>query len=253
MKICSLSSGSKGNSLYVESAYARILIDAGISAQQIKERLRSIEVDPAEIDALVLTHSHNDHVRGAGILSRQMGIPIYAHPETLDSISYLMRRKEILKPWSESFSIKDLTFHPFRLSHDAFPTFGFLISNPTPKLAVCTDLGLVTGEVLENLRQARLVIIESNHDPEMLMNGPYPWELKERIASRVGHLSNHDTGLLLKNILNGNLNRIFLAHLSEENNTLDLAKNTVLEYIGPGWETQVEIFQQKTVSPIFEI
>ncbi len=252
MKICSLSSGSKGNSLFIESSDTRVLVDIGLSAMQIRQRLESIEVDPKTIDAVVITHAHRDHVRGAGVFSRKFGTPIHGHAETLDEITYLFSKNEPVIPWTQPFSIKDIHFTPFRVSHDSFPTVGYLIMSGTRRLAVCTDLGVVTSEVADHLKLAEFLVIESNHDPDMLMKGPYPWELKERIASRVGHLSNHDTGLLIKNILNGKVRQILLGHLSEENNTSELARETVLEYIGPGFSDIVDVIEQKTVSRIYE-
>ncbi len=252
MKICSLSSGSKGNSLFIESGHARVLVDIGLSSRQISQRLATIEVEASSIDAIVLTHAHNDHVRGAGVFSRTFGTPLHAHPETLDNMSYLLRGNETVSPWREPFTVKDITFTPFRVSHDAVPTVGYLIRSGNRCLAVCTDLGVVTPDVTGHLGQAGFLVLESNHDPDMLMNGPYPWDLKERIASRVGHLSNHETGLLLKSILNGGVHKILLAHISEENNTPEMAKDTVLEYIGPELAETVDVLRQQVISPIYE-
>ena len=253
MKICSLSSGSKGNSLYIESDYARILIDIGLSTRQIKQRLESIQVAPNEIDAIILTHAHRDHVRGAGVFSRQYHTPIYGHPDTLNEISYLFKKDEKTVPWYRPFQIKDLTFTPFTVSHDAIPTVGYRVSNGARVVAVCTDLGVVTPEVETHLQQVDFLVLESNHDPDMLINGPYPWDLKERIASRVGHLSNHDTGRFLKTALNGRVEKVLLAHISEENNTPRLARETVLNYIGSHLEELVEVIEQKKVSPIYHL
>jgi phosphoribosyl 1,2-cyclic phosphodiesterase len=253
MKICSLSSGSKGNALFIESTYCRILIDAGISGLKIQTGLQSIGIDPSSIDGIILTHAHADHVRGAGVFSRKFKTPIYGHPETLDSISHYLTRFEKIIPWKSSFQVKDLIFTPFPLSHDAIPTVGYLITDLQHTFAICTDLGVVTDTVIENLKQAGTLILESNHDPELLLNGPYPWELKERISSRVGHLSNHDTGKLLQTILKGQVSNVFLAHLSEENNTPELALQTVTEYIGVGFVDRIEIFAQGKVSKIFDI
>ena len=252
MRICSLASGSKGNSLFIESQNTRVLIDVGLSGRQISDRLESISVEPESINAIVLTHAHNDHIRGSGVFSRKFNTPIYAHPDTLDSITHLLRQREKIIPWKEPFRVGDLLFTPFPLSHDAFPTVGYLITGGDKKLAVCTDLGIVTEQVASHLSQAQFLIIESNHDPDMLINGPYPWDLKERIASRVGHLSNRDTAESLKDIINGRIQKILLAHLSEENNTTELALNTVLNHTGRHLEEILEVIEQKKVSPVYE-
>ena len=251
MKICSLSSGSKGNSLFIETQDTRILVDAGLSALQIKTRLESIQIDPKTIDGIVLTHAHRDHVNGADAYSVQFGVPIYGHPDTLDELTYLFKKSKAIIPWSGVFSIKDLLLEPFRVPHDSHPTVGYRISSQRKTIAVCTDLGTTTREVEENVTNVDCLLIESNHDPEMLINGPYQWELKERIASRVGHLSNHDTGALIKKIINGRMEKILLAHLSEENNTPDLAKATILEYIGYQAEEFIDVIEQRKVSDIF--
>jgi phosphoribosyl 1,2-cyclic phosphodiesterase len=252
MKICSLASGSRGNSVLVESEHSRILIDAGLSAAQIKERLNSINVDPRSIDGIAITHIHRDHVNGANTFSRQFNVPIYGHPDTLDELTLIFSGNKKIIPWTGPFTITDFYLQPFKVSHDAIPTVGYLITNQDKKMVICTDLGIITTEVEQYVSQAQFIILESNHDPEMLMNGPYPWELKERISSRLGHLSNHDTGLFLKNILHGNIQKILLAHLSEENNSPDVARHTVLDYLGSGAENTLDVIEQRKVSAIFE-
>lgn len=253
MKICSLSSGSRGNSLFIESENTRILVDAGLSCKQIKTRLQSIGIEPQTIQAIIITHAHRDHVSGADVFSYQFDVPIYGHPDTLDTLTYLFKRNNKIIPWTGEFVIEDMILSPFRVSHDAFPTVGYLISANGKTMSICTDLGVVTPEVIENLKLSQFLVIESNHDPDMLANGPYPWELKERISSRVGHLSNHDTGVLLKKVLNGYINKILLAHLSEENNSMEMAKKTVLGYIGEQHESLIDVIEQRKISNIYEI
>lgn len=251
MKFCILASGSKGNSLFIESAYGRFLIDVGLSARQIEERLQSVGVEAAGIDAIILTHAHSDHVRGVGVLAYRHKIPVMAHPDTLDSITPLLKPGQAVLPWHQPFQVKDLAFTPFPLSHDCQPTFGFVIRENSRALVLCTDLGVVTESVREQVRQADMLILESNHDPDMLMNGPYPWELKERIAGRAGHLSNHNAGELLQEVLHPRLQRVILGHLSEENNTPNLALVTVLDYLGSSRQEMVEVIEQKTVSAMY--
>ncbi len=253
MQFCILASGSKGNSIFVETEYTRVLIDVGLSARQIENRLNTIGVEPQSINAIVLTHDHNDHVRGVGVFARRFGVPIYAHPETLDNITHLFRGTEALHPWMQAFTIADLHFAPFPLSHDSIPTVGYTIEHRGKRLVICTDLGVVTPVVKEHVAQAHALLLESNHDPELLLRGPYPWHLKERIASQVGHLSNHNAGVLLREILHGGLQRVILGHLSEENNRPELALTTVLDYIGPGFREHLSVIEQKTISPKYQL
>ncbi len=253
LKFCILASGSRGNSLYVETPGTRLLVDVGLSASQIERRLRGISVDPHTLQAIVLTHHHNDHVRGVGVFARRFGLPVYGHPETLQAMQHQLKKGQLLEPWQAAFRIGDLDFQPFELSHDCFPTFGYLIRWRSRTLALCTDLGMVTHGVRQHLRQAHALVLESNHDPEMLFNGPYPWHLKERIAGRLGHLSNLEAGRLLQTIAHGGLERVVLGHLSEKNNTASLALQTVCEQIHPALHPAVSVVEQRQVSEVFPV
>ncbi len=253
MRYCILASGSKGNSIFIETDHVRVLIDVGLTARQIETRLKSIDVAPETINAIVLTHDHNDHVRGVGVFARRFGVPVYGHPETLDNITYLFRGQETLQPWMQDFTIADLHFTPFPLSHDSIPTVGYTITHQNRRLVICTDLGVVTPVVKEQVARANALLLESNHDPELLMRGPYPWHLKERIASRVGHLSNHNAGVLLREVLNGGIQRVILGHLSEENNRPELALETVLDYVGHSFREHLSVIEQKTISPMYQL
>jgi len=252
MRYCILASGSRGNSTYVETQYARILVDVGLSAKKIADRLRLMNVEPESIDSIVLTHAHNDHVRGVGQFAFKYNIPIYAHPETLDAITPKLKQGQKINPWQGAFYIKDAFFTPFNLSHDCYPTFGYLIQENLKTLAICTDLGVATPAVKEHLRKANLMILESNHDPLMLMNGVYPWHLKERIASRVGHLSNVEAGELIGDVLHSGMDKIILGHLSEDNNTSQIALDTVLEIVGNQLELYIEVIEQRRMSTVFQ-
>ncbi len=253
MRYCILASGSRGNSTFIETQYARILVDVGLSAKKIEDYLKSIEIDPDSIDSIVLTHAHTDHVRGVGQLAHKYKLPIYAHPETLDAITPKLKQGQKIEPWQEAFYVKDAFFTPFHLSHDCYPTFGYLIRENSKTLAICTDLGVTTERVADHLRSANILILESNHDPLMLMNGTYPWHLKERIASRVGHLSNVEAGELIRNVYNMNMEKIILAHLSEDNNTSKLALNTVLEIVGNQLEPYIHVIEQRRISEVFQL
>jgi phosphoribosyl 1,2-cyclic phosphodiesterase len=253
MRYCILASGSKGNSIFIESAYGRFLIDVGLSARKIEQRLLSREIDPATIEAIILTHAHSDHVRGVGVFANRHKLPIYAHPTTLDNITHLLKPNQEIRSCFEPFRLKDVTFTPFRVSHDCDPTVGFLIRENSKVLGICTDLGVVTEDVKQHIRQANALLLESNHDPEMLLNGPYPWELKDRIAGRTGHLSNNNAGELLAEILHSGLRQVILGHLSEENNTPEIALETVLDYLGGSLRGMINVIEQKTVSEMFTL
>lgn len=253
MRYCILASGSKGNSTFIETQYARILVDVGLSAKKIEDRLKLMGVEPDTIDSIVLTHAHNDHVRGVGQFAHKHKIPIYAHPETLDHITPRLKEGQKIEPWQSAFYIKDAFFTPFELSHDCYPTFGYIVQENSRALAICTDLGVATERVKEKLRVVNNLIIESNHDAAMLMNGGYPWHLKERIASRVGHLSNIEAGELIRDIFNGTMDRVILAHLSEDNNTPQIALDTVLEIVGGQLEGYVDVIEQRRMSGMFEL
>jgi phosphoribosyl 1,2-cyclic phosphodiesterase len=253
MKFCVLASGSKGNSIFIETQYSRILVDVGLSANKISQRLKKIDVEPGSITSIVITHAHSDHVRGVGQFAFKYDIPIYGHPETLDAITHRLKTNPNIVPWTREFQIKDASFTPFRLSHDCEPTHGFLIRERFDSLAICVDLGVATDNVRQALKSADTLILESNHDLNMLMTGRYSWPLKERIASRIGHLSNREAGLLLKQVVGARHRRIILGHLSEENNTAEIVWETVLDSVGLPLESMIHIIEQKQMSPVFAV
>ncbi len=253
MKYCILASGSRGNSIYVEAGNTRFLIDVGLSARQIELRLAARHIDPAGLDAIVLTHAHRDHVRGVGVFANRFQLPVYAHPDTLDGITRLLKSGQSVAPQVEPFRIGEAHFTPFRLSHDCDPTVGFLIEHGGKILGICTDLGVVSEEVCRHVERANALLLESNHDVEMLHNGPYPRELKERISGRLGHLSNLDAGELLYEVFSNRLDHVILGHLSEENNHPELALQTVVSRVGRQYAGRFTVMEQKTVSEMFEI
>jgi phosphoribosyl 1,2-cyclic phosphodiesterase len=220
LAICTLASGSKGNATYISNSHTSILIDAGLSGVEIQRRLTSRGLDPADLDAIIVSHEHSDHIKGVGILSRRYKLPVYINQSTHTASAELGRLHEI-KPFEcgTPFSICDLSIHPFSISHDAEDPAGFTIGCNGTQMAIATDLGIATAMVKEHLKQCSLLILEANHDPQMLETGPYPWPLKQRIQSRVGHLSNTDSKKLLTELQHANLQHVVLAHLSEINNT----------------------------------
>lgn len=227
MRICQLASGSKGNSIYIESEKTRILIDAGLSALQLSKRLADIGVDIAELDAVFITHEHGDHCRGIGPLSRIYGVPIYIHSETYAMLPNIGEINHCFFDVGQSITCKDIEISSFAITHDAVAPVGFTIDTIAGKIGVATDLGIATRLVQQRLRQCRALIIETNHDEDMLRDGPYPWDLKQRIRSKHGHLSNADGAELVQQLLWSGLDAVFLAHLSETNNTPQLAQKCV--------------------------
>ena len=236
MKICLLASGSKGNSILVESGKTRLLIDAGLSARELRKRLDSLGVEAESLDALLITHEHGDHVRGLGPLVRQLDLPVYLQTDLARELPDV-GKPECVREFvdGEEFTIKDLTIRPFAITHDCLAPVGFTLDGELGKVGVATDLGVVTRLVTECLQDCRALVLETNHDEELLRDGPYPWKLKQRVRSNHGHLSNNAAGNLLRSLLWSGLETVFLGHLSETNNRPDLAVDVVsaiLEKIG---------------------
>lgn len=225
MRVCLLASGSKGNSIFIETDESRILIDAGLSAREIEKRLAAVSIEAADIDAIFISHEHTDHVRGVIPFSNRFKTPVFVHHMTRRAVPDTKRLKVHQEFDSgASFELKDMIITPFPLAHDAVAPVGFTIKTIHGKIGVATDLGIATRLVAEQLKNSRILVLESNHDEEMLRDGPYPWVLKQRIRSRHGHLSNKSSAELLTNLLWENLEAVFLAHLSEQNNCPGLAE-----------------------------
>jgi len=253
MQFSVLASGSEGNATYIESANTRVLIDAGLPHPDLEARLRHLKIDPGSIAAIVLTHAHSDHIRGAGAFAHKYRIPIYGDWLTLDRLT-LKPGQNVIHIVNREFMIDDIQFTAFALSHDCQPTYGYLIESGGSSIAVCTDLGMVTPGVKSHLSRANALVIEANHDPELLMrSSEYSWKLKQRIAGIAGHLSNFNTGELLANIFHSGIRRIILAHLSKKANIPELALRTVLDFIGDDKRPMVELASQDKPTPLFSI
>ena len=212
-------------------------MDAGLSGVELERRMSSRKISPESISAIVITHEHTDHVKGAGILSRRYNIPLYINEKTCIGAEKKIGKVDQLEYFNcgTTFQIGDIKFDPFSISHDALDPAGMTLEYRNVKIGIATDMGMVTALVKDHLKGCNLLYIEANHDSEMLMNGSYPWHLKQRIKGRKGHLSNQDAADMLEEIKSDSLNYVILAHLSEENNTPEKAFNTVNETIGsPG-------------------
>lgn len=230
-RFCSLVSGSSGNCQYIETERARILLDAGLSGKKVQELLSCIEVDPASIDGILVTHEHQDHIKGAGILSRRFDIPIYANEETWigmrDSIGNIGEKNIKLIKNSRDFEINDMGITPFSISHDARDPLGYSFHSKDKKISVLTDTGVADEAIERNLKGSDFLMVESNHDPNMLKIGRYPQFLKQRVLGKLGHLSNEEAGNLIRNLDLNEDARVILGHLSMENNFPELAYQTV--------------------------
>lgn len=229
LTLCVLASGSRGNATYLSDGRTAILIDAGLSGIEIQKRMAAKGLDPAGLDAILVSHEHADHIKGVGVLSRRFGLEVHISEGTWQASGAVLGKVGRIRPFTcgRGFAIGDLTIHPFSISHDAEDPAGFTIGCKGAKVGVVTDLGIVTGVVRTHLAACDILILEANHDPRMLIDGPYPWPLKQRIRGRGGHLSNDDTALLLETLCHDRLAHVILAHLSEENNTPDKARQTV--------------------------
>jgi len=228
-----LASGSSGNAIYLESEKTKLLIDAGLSGREIERRLIGIGVNPAQLHGILISHEHQDHVHGAGAFSRRFGLPVYIHPDTHKaSGNRLGWIPEIISFESGvPFMIGDIRISPFSVPHDAANPMGFTFFRNGKKLGLATDMGYAPALVRERLKGSHALILESNHDLEMLKDGPYAWPLKQRIMGRTGHLSNDDSCALLRELIHEELACVVLAHLSEVNNQPGLACRAAQEVI----------------------
>jgi phosphoribosyl 1,2-cyclic phosphodiesterase len=233
MRVRVIGSGSSGNVLYVEAAETRVLVDVGLSARETVRRLNDGGIDPASIDAVVLTHEHGDHARGVSVFARTYDVPVYTSPATREACQFgrfesKIRFHEIAS--SADFQIGGLDFHPFTVPHDAVDSFAFTVEHAGAKVALVTDLGYITQLVCDRVRGSDVLILEANHDVEMLkICAHYPWALKQRVLGKHGHLSNNAVTEFLATEFDGRAEHIVLAHLSKNTNHPQLARMSALE------------------------
>lgn len=225
-KFCSLFSGSEGNSVYIGSGNTGILIDAGRSAKQIGEALTAKGIDPSSIKAIFVTHEHGDHTRGVRVFAKKYNLPVFATKGTIEGMKNCRMIDEFTNifPLDGETQIDDIKIEAFPTLHDTIESCGYVVTtNDERKISVCTDLGAITDDVKSAIEGTDLILIESNHEESMLMAGPYPYQLKMRIKSEHGHLCNADCDKELVELVSKGTTRIFLGHLSKENNTPDVA------------------------------
>lgn len=232
LKFCSLASGSSGNCQYVATDNTGLLVDAGLSGKYIKEALDNIDVDITTISGLLVTHEHSDHIKGIGVLMRRYGVPLYITEGTWQAmnkkIGKIEEDKVIFIKKNEEVEIGNIIVKAYEVSHDAVDPVGFTFKYEDSKISIVTDLGHITEDIMNEIKDSDLLLIESNHDEEMLKMGSYPYYLKRRILSEMGHLSNNTAGEIVVNAVKfGKLKNVLLGHLSRENNFPELAFETV--------------------------
>jgi len=228
-----LASGSRGNAVYISDGASAVLIDAGMSGREIERRLRHRNLAVESLRAIIVSHEHSDHIQGVGVLSRRWRLPVYISRPTATGAATVGRLHSCRHfACGTDFQIDSLCIRPFSLSHDAADPSGFTVAGNGWKIGIATDLGCVTTMVRHHLKGCRALVLEANHDPDMLLRGPYPWPLKQRIRARTGHLSNADAGALLCELRHAGLRQVVLAHLSETNNTPEKAYQAVAPFLG---------------------
>ena len=238
MKVIVLSSGSKGNTTYIETQTTKILIDIGNTCKYITEKLSTIGVTLGEINAILITHTHTDHIKGLKTFTNNYYAPIYITEKMHPKIPYVKQYKYIE---SSLITIRDIKINIIKTSHDAEDSVGYIINNNDKSIVYITDTGYINKKYHPMLSNRDIYIMESNHDVEMLNNGPYPFPLRQRILSDKGHLSNHDSAKYIGDFIGPKTTNIVLAHLSHENNTPELAKETLLAKLQELNMTQIHI------------
>ena len=262
MNFCSLYSGSSGNSIFVGSEKAKILIDAGLPGKKIDEALKQIGQNPSELDGIFITHEHIDHIKGVGVLSRKYDIPIFANVKTWcamkDKLGDIKDSNMKVFENDRSYSLGDLIIRPFSISHDASDAVGYNFYAENEKMSIATDIGMITDNIRRHLYKSKLVILESNYDPNMLMMGSYPYSLKKRVMSDTGHLSNEDAAKFCIDLVKEGTERILLAHLSKENNFPELAYETSKSILAQndiiiGQDIKLDVLLREEVSDIYNV
>lgn len=262
MWFCTLYSGSSGNSIYVGTKNTNILIDAGLSGKKINSSLKEIGIEPNKIDAILVTHEHIDHSKGVGILSRMFNIPIYANNKTWEAMSNIIGsvKDENVKVINtrQCFDIGDITVKAYKTPHDAAESNGYCFMEGNKKISIATDIGHISDEVYDNIKDSDITLLESNHDVDMLKVGPYPYVLKRRILSDIGHLSNKAAGECITKLISNKLMTVILGHLSHQNNYPELAYQTVKSVLNENditinKDVNIDIASRESVGKFYQI
>lgn len=254
MKLCVLGSGSEGNATLVYTDTTALLVDVGFVARTMEKRFDAIGFDPSRLDAFLITHEHSDHMRGAEILSKKYSIPVYMTAGTANNVSARFKRCGRIKTFRPevNFSVGDIEVNPFPIPHDVAEPVGFLLESNGRSAVNVTDIGCVTTRVVEKLRRANLAVVEANHNPAMLANGPYPAFLKRRIAGNEGHLSNEQCAELLGHAMGNGLSSVIFAHISRTNNQPEHVEE-IARGIFAGTDVKYELASQDIPGTVFEV
>ena len=255
MKFSVLGSSSNGNSSYIEMGNKKFLIDAGFSGKKTIEKLEIINKDIKEISGILVTHEHGDHIQGLGVLSRKHDIPIYISEKSFSSIREKIGKinEKNLNFIENDLFFGDCSVKSFDVMHDAERCLGFSFEYNQKKLTYASDMGFADKVVKENFKNSDVIVLESNYDLNMLMNGPYPWNLKNRVKSKNGHLSNGEAAKLIKDVATSRLKKVYLLHISGDNNTPELAYSTVKELLDrERIDIELEVVTEKTTL-IYEV
>ncbi len=256
MRFSVLGSGSRGNCIYIESKETALLIDAGFSGREIASRLAAVGGRIERVCGIFVTHEHQDHISGVGVLSRRCRLPVYANERTFQgadkTVGRLAERHEFAT--GAAIDVGDVRIRSFAISHDAGDPVGYLIDDGSVRLGICTDTGHASRLISRRLSNCDALIIEFNHDPVLLKNGPYPPSLQQRVRSNIGHLANNDAAHLLASVRHDRLRRVVLAHLSETNNRPELAYREAIAALGgESAELVIEPADQHRPTRLFDL
>ncbi|MFD1416179.1 MBL fold metallo-hydrolase [Oceanobacillus jeddahense] len=253
-----LASGSTGNAFYIETEQQRLLVDAGLSGKKMDGLFQEINIDPSRLDGILVTHEHSDHIKGLGIFARKHQLPIYANEKTWQAMDHSLGKLTLDQKFQFDMgsvrSFGDIEVESFGVSHDAAEPMFYTFRNNGQKVALVTDLGYVSERIKKTVDDADAYIFEANHDVEMLRMGRYPWNVKRRILGDSGHVSNEDCGLALTDIITNRTKRIYLAHLSLDNNMKDLARMSVNQILTErGIEVELHDTDPAVPTPLYDV
>ena len=256
-KYCSLYSGSSGNCFFVQSDTTNLIIDAGVSLKKILSAFEEIKISGEDIDAILVTHDHIDHTKSVASLSNKYDIPVFASKKTWEAIPNIANKipdnnKKTFNI-SQSFSIGNIKILPFHTPHDAADPCGFNLYNSNKKISIATDIGYISEELLDHLKESSCILLESNYDPEIIKYSRYPFLLKQRILSNTGHLSNISAGKTIATLYNSGLQKALLVHLSKENNFPELAYETIKNETLNCKDLSIDIAPRDNPSKLFDV